>query len=151
MFIFNSRRAEENVLIHSLLIIFHAFINVSVSFLSAQISIPIPFFLDTYVKVAMFNSIGQQLSKCKTSIRRNMIDPEFNETFVFQIIEFELPSVSIMFSVINIKKMRRKEIIGWFSIGHDSTGDEEDVHWRAVMNARGQPIRRWHILSSVDF
>ena len=108
-------------------------------------------FLDTYVKVAMFNSIGQQLSKCKTSIRRNMIDPEFNETFVFQIIEFELPSVSIMFSVINIKKMRRKEIIGWFSIGHDSTGDEEDAHWRAVMNARGHPIRRWHILSSVDF
>ena len=99
----------------------------------------------------MFNSIGQQLSKCKTSIRRNMVDPEFNETFVFQIIEFELPSVSIMFSVVNIKKMRRKEIIGWFSIGHDSTGNEEDAHWRAVMNARGQPIRRWHILSSVDF
>lgn len=116
---------------------------VQISFISS--------FLDTYVKVAMFNSIGQQLSKCKTSIRRNMVDPEFNETFVFQIIEFELPSVSIMFSVVNIKKMRRKEIIGWFSIGHDSTGNEEDAHWRAVMNARGQPIRRWHILSSVDF
>lgn len=99
----------------------------------------------------MFNSIGQQLSKSKTSTRRNMFDPEFNETFVFQIIEFELPSVSIMFSVVNIKKMRRKEILGWFSIGHDSTGDEEDLHWRSMINAKGQSIRRWHILSSAEY
>ena len=46
-----------------------------------------------------------------------MFDPEFNETFVFQIIEFDLPSVSLMFSIMNIKKMRRKEIVGWFFIG----------------------------------
>ena len=38
----------------------------------------------------MFNSVGQQIAKSKTSIRRAMFDPEYNETFVFQIIEFDL-------------------------------------------------------------
>ncbi|XP_058946217.2 synaptotagmin-16-like isoform X1 [Pocillopora verrucosa] len=106
---------------------------------------------DTYVKVAMFNSIGQQLSKSKTSIRRSMCDPEYNENFVFQIIEFELPSVSLMFSVVNIKKMRRKEIIGWFSMGRDNTGEDEEAHWKEMIEAKGQPRKRWHILSAVDY
>lgn len=99
----------------------------------------------------MFNSIGQQLSKSKTSIRRSMYDPEFNETFVFQIIEFELPSVSLMFSIVNIKKMRRKEIIGWFSIGHDNTGEDEETHWKEMSEAKGKPVKRWHMLSAVDY
>ncbi|KAK3715065.1 hypothetical protein QZH41_012134, partial [Actinostola sp. cb2023] len=106
---------------------------------------------DTYVKVAMFNSIGQQLSKSKTSIRRSMYDPEFNETFVFQIIEFELPSVSLMFSVVNIKKMRRKEIVGWFSMGRDNTGEDEESHWKEMSTGKGKPIKRWHVLSAVDY
>ena len=109
------------------------------------------YFSDTYVKVAMFNSIGQQLSKSKTSIRRSMCDPEYNENFVFQIIEFELPSVSLMFSVVNIKKMRRKEIIGWFSMGRDNTGEDEEAHWKEMIEAKGQPRKRWHILSAVDY
>ena len=62
-----------------------------------------------------------------------MCDPEYNENFVFQIIEFELPSVSLMFSVVNIKKMRRKEIIGWFSMGRDNTGEDEEAHWKEMM------------------
>ncbi|KAK2554173.1 Synaptotagmin-14 [Acropora cervicornis] len=105
-------------------------------------------YVNTYVKVAMFNSIGQQLSKSKTSIRRSMCDPEYNENFVFQIIEFELPSVSLMFSVVNIKKMRRKEIIGWFSMGRDNTGEDEEAHWKEMIEAKGQPRKRWHILSA---
>ncbi|XP_032238358.2 synaptotagmin-16 isoform X2 [Nematostella vectensis] len=106
---------------------------------------------DTYVKVSMFNSIGQQLSKSKTSIRRSMYDPEFNETFVFQIIEFELPSVSLMFSVVNIKKMRRKEIMGWFSMGRDNTGEDEESHWKEMIEGKGKAVKRWHVLSAVEY
>ena len=79
-----------------------------------------------------------------------MFDPEFNETFVFQIIEFDLPSVSLMFSIMNIKKMRRKEIVGWFSIGRDNTGEEELIHWREMLEAKGRPVRKWHVLSAVS-
>ncbi|XP_057316239.1 synaptotagmin-16-like isoform X3 [Hydractinia symbiolongicarpus] len=105
---------------------------------------------DTYVKVSMFNSVGQQLAKSKTSIRRSMFDPEYNETFVFQIIEFDLANVSLMFSIVNIKKMRRKEIVGWFSIGSENTSEEELIHWREMLEGRGKKVRKWHILSAVN-
>ena len=98
----------------------------------------------------MFNSVGQQLAKSKTSIRRQMFDPEYNETFVFQIIEFDLSSVSLMFSIMNIKKMRRKEIIGWFSIGRDNTSEEELIHWREMLEGKGKKLRKWHVLSAVN-
>lgn len=97
----------------------------------------------------MFNSVGQQLSKSKTSIRRSMFDPEYNETFVFQIIEFDLPSVSFMFSIINIKKMRRKEILGWFSMGRDNTSEEELMHWKEMLEAKGKTVRKWHVLTAI--
>ena len=98
----------------------------------------------------MFNSVGQQLAKSKTSIRRAMFDPEYNETFVFQIIEFDLAIVSLMFSILNIKKMRRKEIMGWFSIGRDNTSEEELLHWKEMLEAKGQKVRKWHVLSAVN-
>ena len=98
----------------------------------------------------MFNSVGQELAKSKTSIRRNMFDPEFNETFVFQIIEFDLASISLMFSIIYIKKMRRKEIIGWFSLGRDNTSEEELLHWREMLEGKGKKVRKWHVLSAVN-
>ena len=108
------------------------------------------FHSDTYVKVSMFNSVGQELAKSKTSIRRNMFDPEFNETFVFQIIEFDLASISLMFSIIYIKKMRRKEIIGWFSLGRDNTSEEELLHWREMLEGKGKKVRKWHVLRAVN-
>ncbi|XP_065661192.1 synaptotagmin-16 isoform X3 [Hydra vulgaris] len=104
---------------------------------------------DTYVKVSMFNAIGHQLAKSKTSIRRSMYDPDYKETFVFQIIEFDLSSVSLMFSIIVIKKMRRKEILGWFSLGKDNTSEDELKHWREMLHEKGKPVRRWHVLSAV--
>lgn len=47
--------------------------------------------------------------------------------------------------------MRRKEIIGWFSMGRDNTGEDEEAHWKEMIEAKGQPRKRWHILSAVDY
>ena len=49
-----------------------------------------------------------------------------------------------------LKKMRRKEIVGWFSIGRDNTGEEELIHWREMLEAKGRPVRKWHVLSAVS-
>lgn len=66
-----------------------------------------------------------------------MCDFEYNENFVFQIIEFELFSVSFMFFVVNIKKMRWKEIIGWFLMGCDNIGEDEEVYWKEMIEVKG--------------
>uniref|UniRef100_A0A3B3DGN2 Synaptotagmin XIVa n=1 Tax=Oryzias melastigma TaxID=30732 RepID=A0A3B3DGN2_ORYME len=40
---------------------------------------------DTYVKLTLLNSMGHEMSKCKTSICRGQPNPTYKETFVFQL------------------------------------------------------------------
>lgn len=41
---------------------------------------------DTYVKVCLVSSMGQEMAKAKSSTRRGQPNPLFKETFVFQVI-----------------------------------------------------------------
>jgi hypothetical protein len=41
---------------------------------------------DTYVKLCLVSSSGQEMSRSKTSIRRGQPNPLFKETFMFQVI-----------------------------------------------------------------
>lgn len=41
---------------------------------------------DTYVKLCLVSSIGQEMARAKTSTRRGQPNPLFKETFVFQVI-----------------------------------------------------------------
>lgn len=72
---------------------------------------------DTYVKLSLMNSSGQEVQRCKTSIRRGQPNPLFKETFMLQVALFQLPEVTLMVSVYNKKSMKKKEMIGWFSLG----------------------------------
>lgn len=40
---------------------------------------------DTYVKLSLVSSSGQEISRSKTSVRRGQPNPLFKETFVFQV------------------------------------------------------------------
>ena len=60
---------------------------------------------------------GQELQRCKTSVRRGQPNPLFKETFMLQVALFQLPDVTLMVSVYNKKSMKKKEMIGWFSLG----------------------------------
>ena len=46
-----------------------------------------------------------------------------------------------MISVYNKKKMNRKELIGCFSLGCNSTGEEENSHWVEMRDNRGEQVR----------
>lgn len=72
---------------------------------------------DTYVKLTLMSPTGKELTRSKTSIRRGQPNPLFRETFVFQVALFQLPEVTLMVSVYNKRSMKRKEMIGWFSLG----------------------------------
>ncbi|XP_029111398.1 synaptotagmin-14-like isoform X2 [Scleropages formosus] len=102
---------------------------------------------DTYVKLTMLNSMGQQMSKCKTSVSRGRPDPTYQETFVFQVALFQLSEVTLVLSV-HCKRsgMRRKERLGWVSLGLNSSGEEELSHWTQMKETEGQQVCRWHSL-----
>ncbi|XP_069090058.1 synaptotagmin-14 isoform X1 [Pleurodeles waltl] len=101
---------------------------------------------DTYVKLTLLNSMGQEMSKCKTSLRRGQPNPLYKETFIFQVALFQLSDVTLILSVYNKRSMKRKEMIGWISLGLNSSGDEELNHWTEMKESKGQQVCRWHTL-----
>ncbi|XP_078674311.1 uncharacterized protein LOC144912660 isoform X4 [Branchiostoma floridae x Branchiostoma belcheri] len=101
---------------------------------------------DTYVKICLMASNGQELSRSKTSIRRGQPNPVYKETFIFQVALFQLSDVTLMFSVYNKRGMKRKEMIGWFSLGLNNSGEEELNHWQDMRESKGQQVCRWHVL-----
>ncbi|XP_072390019.1 synaptotagmin-16 isoform X1 [Diabrotica undecimpunctata] len=102
---------------------------------------------DTYVKLYLVSSTGQELAQSKTSVRRGQPNPLFKETFIFQVALFQLADVTLMVSVYNRKGVtKKKEMLGWFSLGLNSSGAEELAHWMDMKEFQQEQISRWHIL-----
>uniref|UniRef100_A0A1D5RGG9 Synaptotagmin 16 n=1 Tax=Macaca mulatta TaxID=9544 RepID=A0A1D5RGG9_MACMU len=64
---------------------------------------------DTYGKLFLLNSVGQEMSRCKTSIRRGQPNPVYKETFVFQVVV----GTGFIHSFINIMNILRPHYISW--------------------------------------
>ncbi|XP_029350403.1 synaptotagmin-16 isoform X2 [Echeneis naucrates] len=101
---------------------------------------------DTYGRLTLLNSVGQEISRCKTSMRRGQPNPVYKETFVFQVALFQLSDVTLLISIYNRRSMKRKEMVGWIALGQNSSGEEEQLHWQDMRESRGQQVCRWHVL-----
>jgi len=103
---------------------------------------------DTYVKCSLMSSEGSPIAHSKTSVRRGQPNPLFKETFMFQVALFQLPEISLMVSVYSKKsmKIKKKQMIGWFSMGYNSSGEEEKAHWEDMITTNGEEVARWHVL-----
>lgn len=52
-----------------------------------------------------------------------------------------------MVSVYNRKGVtKKKEMVGWFSLGLNSSGAEELAHWMDMKEFQQEQICRWHVL-----
>lgn len=73
---------------------------------------------------------------------------------LLQVALFQLNDVTLMISVYAKRNMKRNEMVGWFSLGLNSSGPEEAQHFndmRDAANVNGQVgkcdlIARWHVL-----
>ncbi|XP_030131019.4 synaptotagmin-16 isoform X2 [Taeniopygia guttata] len=101
---------------------------------------------DTYGKLCLRNSVGQEMSRCKTSIRRGQPNPVYKETFIFQVALFQLSDVTLLISIYNRRSMKRREMVGWISMGQSSSGEEEQSHWQEMRESQGTQVCRWHTL-----
>ncbi|CAD5113711.1 DgyrCDS2875 [Dimorphilus gyrociliatus] len=102
---------------------------------------------DTYVKFSLMSPTGREMSRSKTTVRRGQPNPLFKETFMFQVPLFQLQEVTLMVSVYNKRTMKRKDMIGWFSLGLNNLGEEELSHWNDMGESKGEQVCRWHVLS----
>ncbi|XP_023807800.1 synaptotagmin-16 isoform X2 [Oryzias latipes] len=101
---------------------------------------------DTYGRLTLLNSVGQEIARCKTSVRRGQPNPVYKETFVFQVALFQLSDVTLLVSINTRRSMKRKEMVGWIALGQNSSGKEEQLHWQVMKESRGQQVCRWHVL-----
>ncbi|NWY93719.1 SYT16 protein, partial [Loxia curvirostra] len=101
---------------------------------------------DTYGKLCLRNSVGQEMSRCKTSLRRAQPNPVYKETFIFQVALFQLSEVTLLISIYSRRGLKRKEMLGWISMGHSSSGEEEQSHWQEMRESQGTQVCRWHTL-----
>ena len=69
------------------------------------------------MKLAVKDPSGKAIGESKTSVRRGQPNPIFKETFMFQIPLHQLADVSLLFSVYTVRSLKRKDMLGWFTIG----------------------------------
>ena len=104
---------------------------------------------EAFVEVSLLNANGGEIANAKTGVCKGSFHPTFEETFYFPAIEFELTGLTLIFSVF-CKKFRKKELIGWFGIGRESTGERERLHWDEMIDACGESIRGWYVVGQSE-
>lgn len=101
---------------------------------------------DTFVRLSVLSERGKEMDKSKTSVRKKQPAPIYRENFLFPIPSFQLAEVTLVFSVYSKKGFRKKELLGWCAAGKFSSGQEGRLHWKEMIEGKGEVVSRWHVL-----
>lgn len=52
--------------------------------------------------------------------------------------------MTLVVSVYNKPNMKRKEMIGWFSLGHNSSSEQEISHWNEMRDNQKEQVNHRH-------
>lgn len=107
---------------------------------------------ETYVGVRVVKSTGEKIYKSKTTPRRHMIDPEYNEMFLFHVAEHELNAVTVLLTVTSITARTlalRKQRVGHVSLGQNYSSEEELRHWYEMTRRKEKSIVAWHRINEM--
>ncbi|XP_066484948.1 synaptotagmin-3 [Tiliqua scincoides] len=101
-------------------------------------------FSDPYVKASLMCE-GRRLKKRKTSIKKNTLNPSYNEALVFDIPQDSMEHVSITLAVMDYDCIGHNEVIGMCRVGSDADTPGRD-HWAEMLANPRKPIEHWHQL-----
>ncbi|XP_059942573.1 synaptotagmin-6 isoform X1 [Mesoplodon densirostris] len=102
---------------------------------------------DPYVKVSLLCD-GRRLKKKKTTIKKNTLNPVYNEAIIFDIPPENMDQVSLLISVMDYDRVGHNEIIGVCRVGVSAEGLGRD-HWNEMLAYPRKPIAHWHSLVEV--
>ncbi|XP_074423577.1 synaptotagmin-3 [Larus michahellis] len=99
---------------------------------------------DPYVKASLMAE-GRRLKKRKTSIKKNTLNPSYNEALVFDVPHESVHHVSLTIAVVDYDCIGHNEVIGLCRVGSDAEGPGRD-HWAQMLANPRKPIEHWHTL-----
>ena len=81
-----------------------------------------------------------------------MIDPEYNEMFLFHVPEHELNAVTVLLTVTSITARTlalKKHRVGRVSLGQNYSSEEELRHWYEMTRRKEKSIVAWHRINEM--
>ncbi|XP_039923705.1 synaptotagmin-8 [Hirundo rustica] len=99
---------------------------------------------DPFVKVHLILN-RKKWKKKRTSVKKNTLNPYFNEVFVFEVPFSQIQNVDVVISVWDHDKVTKNELIGKLFLGCRATGNQLR-HWSDMLSNPRRPLAQWHIL-----
>ena len=100
---------------------------------------------DVGVEIKLLGQNGQVGRICRTSVKRHVIDAEFNEMFMFRVTYENLANIGLVFTLYrHAEKRGKRERIGEVCFGNQSSSHQQQNHWNEVMNALEKVTTQWH-------
>jgi hypothetical protein len=93
---------------------------------------------DPYVKVILLIN-GKKFRKKKTSVISNTLNPIYNESLEFDLLNEELENADLIIKVIDYDRVGSNELIGCIGIGMHFDGINRD-HWYQMLEYAHVPI-----------
>ncbi|KAM6977202.1 synaptotagmin-2-like isoform 2-T2 [Aplochiton taeniatus] len=99
---------------------------------------------DPYVKINLLQN-GKKLKKKKTTVKKNTLNPYYNESFSFEIPLEQMQKIIAVITVLDYDKIGKNDAIGKILVGSKSTGAGLK-HWSDMLANPRRPIAQWHPL-----
>ncbi|XP_066559664.1 synaptotagmin-2 isoform X1 [Amia ocellicauda] len=99
---------------------------------------------DPYVKIHLLQN-GKRLKKKKTTVKKNTLNPYYNESFSFEIPFEQIQKIQAVVTVLDYDKIGKNDAIGKIFVGCNATGTELR-HWSDMLANPRRPIAQWHPL-----
>uniref|UniRef100_A0AAX7V0I4 C2 domain-containing protein n=1 Tax=Astatotilapia calliptera TaxID=8154 RepID=A0AAX7V0I4_ASTCA len=99
---------------------------------------------DPYVKIVLQQN-GKRIKKKKTTVKKNTLNPYFNESFSFEVPFEQIQKVQVVITVFDYDKLGSNDPIGKTFMGYGATGVGLR-HWSDMLANPRRPVAQWHTL-----
>lgn len=103
---------------------------------------------DPYVKIQLLQG-GKKMKKKKTTVKKNTLNPYYNESFSFEIPLEMMQKIIVVVTVFDYDKIGKNDAIGKLFVGSKATGLGVK-HWSDMLANPRRPIAQWHPLQQEE-
>eukprot|EP00057_Strongylocentrotus_purpuratus_P009722 XP_011664196.1 PREDICTED: synaptotagmin-6 [Strongylocentrotus purpuratus] len=99
---------------------------------------------DPYVKVSLMSQ-GKRIKKKKTTVKKNTLNPVYNEAMVFDVAPDSMENICLIIAVVDYDWVGHSELIGVCEVGPNAPV-QGAAHWADMLTNPRKPIAQWYQL-----